>query len=387
MTTATHTFDRQTMVEVLNQQQKPCLSIYQPTHRTHPGNQQDPIRFRNLFKSTVASLETLVGKHEATDLLAPLQAIAEDAEFWNTSLGGLALLRSTNYLGVFRLQQAVPELAIVAETFHLKPLLRAYQSADRFQVLCLSRQEIKLYAGTRYGLDEVPLAAGVPHTLEAALGEELTEPHLSVGSYGGVGSQQSAMHHGHGSKSSEVELDAERFFRAVDRAIFTSHSQAARVPLILASLPEHRQLFHSLSRNEYLADEGIDGNPFALTPAELCDRAWEVVRRVQRQRLEALMERFGAAKARDLGSDTLANVARAVVAGRVDTLLVDGDRQIPGRIDATTGSVEPRPLSDAKTDDALDDLGALVLKMGGELIVLQSQQMPTDTGVAAIYRY
>ncbi len=28
----------------------PCLSLYQPTHRTHPDKQQDPIRFRNLLK-------------------------------------------------------------------------------------------------------------------------------------------------------------------------------------------------------------------------------------------------------------------------------------------------------------------------------------------------
>ena len=26
----------------------PCISLYQPTHRRHPDNQQDPIRFRNL---------------------------------------------------------------------------------------------------------------------------------------------------------------------------------------------------------------------------------------------------------------------------------------------------------------------------------------------------
>jgi hypothetical protein len=28
-------------------QEPPCLSLYQPTHRHHPENRQDPIRFRN----------------------------------------------------------------------------------------------------------------------------------------------------------------------------------------------------------------------------------------------------------------------------------------------------------------------------------------------------
>ena len=29
----------------------PCLSVYQPTHRSHPANAQDPVRFRNLLKT------------------------------------------------------------------------------------------------------------------------------------------------------------------------------------------------------------------------------------------------------------------------------------------------------------------------------------------------
>ena len=35
---------------------RPCISLYQPTHRRHPENQQDPIRFRNLVKEAEASL-------------------------------------------------------------------------------------------------------------------------------------------------------------------------------------------------------------------------------------------------------------------------------------------------------------------------------------------
>ncbi len=35
----------------------------------------------------------------------------------------------------------------------------------------------------------------------------------------------------------------------------------------------------------------------------------------------------------------------------------------------------------------LDDLGALALKMGGEVIIVPAERMPTQTGIAAIYRY
>ena len=41
---------------LLGSHEAPCLSLYQPTHRHHPDNQQDPIRFRNLVKSMEQSL-------------------------------------------------------------------------------------------------------------------------------------------------------------------------------------------------------------------------------------------------------------------------------------------------------------------------------------------
>jgi len=38
-------------------------------------------------------------------------------------------------------------------------------------------------------------------------------------------------------------------------------------------------------------------------------------------------------------------------------------------------------------DDVLDDLAEMVLKMDGQVLVLPRENMPTDSGVAAIYRY
>ena len=35
---------------LLAEREAPCLSLYQPTHRQHPDNTQDPLRFRNLVK-------------------------------------------------------------------------------------------------------------------------------------------------------------------------------------------------------------------------------------------------------------------------------------------------------------------------------------------------
>ena len=364
----------------------PCLSLYQPTHRHHPDNQQDPIRFRNLVKAMEESLRQQYPTRDIQPLLAPFQALADDHHFWNHTRDGLAVLGAPGMFRVYRLQRPVAELVIVAESFHIKPLMRTLQSADRYQVLGLNRQAIKLFEGNRDALDEVELAQGVPRTLTEALGEEVTEPHHTVASYG-MGARGPAMHHGHGGKKDEIDSDAERFFRAVDRAVLEHHSRPSGLPLLLAALPEHHHLFHQVSHNPFLMAEGIDIHPDALPIDALRDRAWRVVEPQYLARLARLVEEFGGARSQGLGADDLVQVTEATVAGRVATLLIEADRQVPGRIDAATGGVAFHDLAHPEVDDLLDDLGELVLKKGGHIVIVPTERMPTRTGIAAIYRY
>ena len=365
----------------------PYLSLYQPTHRHHPENQQDSIRFGNLVKELEKSLQHQYPTHEITVLLEPFLALADERDFWNNTLDGLAVLATKGMFRVYRLQRSVAELVVVADSFHTKPLIRILQSVDRYQVLSLSRHAIRLFEGNRDALDEIEVAKGVPRTITEALGAELTEPHQTVASYGGVGGGGSAMHHGHGGKETEVEIDDERFFRAIDRGILEQHSRPSTLPLILATLPQHRQLFHQVTHNPFLLDEGIDINPEALSLDELRMRAWQVFEPRYLARLTALVEQFGNARSQNLGHDELTMVAKAVVQGRVATLLIDGNRQVPGRIDATSGDIELDDILNPQVDDVLDDLAALTLKMGGDVVIVPTDRMPTETGIAALYRY
>ena len=366
----------------------PCLSLYQPTHRYAPGNQQDPIRFVNLVRELEESLLQQFAKDEIQKILEPFQALAKNHDFWNHSLDGLAVLAARGMFRVYKLQRPVEELAIVADSFHIKPLLRILQSADRYQILGLSRKQIKLFEGNRDALDEIEPAQGVPQTMIDALGEELTVPSQTVASYGGVGVGHSPIHHGHGGGEPEVDIDAERFFRAVDRAIMTQHSQPSGLPLILAALPEHHHMFHSVSHNPFLMRESIDSYPDSLSSiAELRQRAWQLMEPHYLARLDILVEEFGNAKADDLGDDDLTHVAKAVVGGRVSKLLIEACREVPGRINTETGDIEMSKLINPKVNDILDDLGRLTLTMHGQVVVVPSERMPTKSGIAAIYRY
>ncbi len=365
----------------------PCLSLYQPTHRRHPENQQDPIRFRNLVKELEASLLRKHPAAEARLLLEPFEALAYDREFWAHTLDGLAVLGGADLFHAYRFPQPVAELAVVADSFHTKPLWRYLQSVDSYQVLGLNLRAIRLFEGNRRGLAEVDLAPGVPRTITEALGGELTEPHQTVASYGGIGGSSVPMRHGQGGKKDELDIDSERFFRAVDRAVLEHYSRPSGLPLILAALPQHHHLFHQVSQNPFLMKEGIRFDPDVLPAAELQMLAWQTMEPRYQARLAALGEEFQEARSKGTGSDNLVQVVQASAAGRVATLLVEADRVIAGKLDEASGRFESADLSDPHVDDLLDDLGELVTRMGGQALVIPAERMPTQTGLAAIYRY
>jgi len=365
----------------------PCVSLYQPTHRHHPENKQDPIRFGNLVKSLEQSLLQTHSAADARAVLEPIRALADDAAFWNHTTNGLALFKAKGFFRIYTLPRTVRELAVVADSFHTKPLARLLQTTDRYQVLGLNLHEVKLFEGNRDAMDQVELATGVPRTITDALGDQLTEPHQTVASYGGVGGGATAMRHGHGGKSDEVDSDAERFFRAIDRAVLEHHSRPSKLPLMLASLPEHHALFRKVSHNPFLSAEALDVHPDSITHTALVERAWKLAEPQHANRIKVTADRYREAVAKDHGTGDLGDAANAASAGRVATLLVEADRQIPGRLDADTGAVTPADLSHPDVDDLLDDLATLAIERGAEVFVVPKEHMPTDTGVAAIFRY
>ena len=224
------------LIDLLAKQDPPCLSLYQPTHRSHPDNTQDAIRFSNLIKEMESSLQQKYRNKETRALLDPFRALASNAEFWNHTLDGLAVFGGSERFDVFKLQRPVSELAIVADSYHLKPLLRIFQSADRFQVLALSRDSVRLFEGNRDMLDEVELTAEVPRQQQDVLGESDAPHYQSVHNTAPGDGQGAAVRHGQGSKSDVLDTGTEKFFRAVDRAIQEHYSKPSGLPLLLAAL-------------------------------------------------------------------------------------------------------------------------------------------------------
>jgi hypothetical protein len=323
---------------------------------------------------------------EIRTLLAPLQALTGDAAFWNRTLDGLAILAAPGLFRIYHFQRPVKELAVVADSFHVKPLLRIVQSADRYQVLGVTRQSARVFEGNRDALDELE-ADAFPSDMEAALGDQRTEPHQTVASYGTGTGGPGPMYHGHGSRKDEVDKDTERYFRAVDRAMIAQFSKPSALPLVLAALPEHQPVFREVSQNAALLAAGVEADPESMSVEQLREAAWRAVEPQYLDRLAQLSSTFTTGEAHQKATSDLADAARAAVEGRVSHLLVDADRVVPGRIDSSTGRVSHGSMDDPDVGDVLDDLAEAVLRTGGNVVIVPKQRMPSTSGLAAILRY
>ena len=139
--------------ELLKEHSSPCISIYMPTNRRYPENVQDSLRYKNLVGKAEDEGIAIVGKRHIEPLIEQLKHLHDDDSFWTHSLDGLAVFVSPDFYKVFLLQEPVREQVHVSVVFYVKPLIRIFQTADRFQVLAITRTDVKLFEGNRYKLD------------------------------------------------------------------------------------------------------------------------------------------------------------------------------------------------------------------------------------------
>ncbi len=371
--------------DILFEQEGPFISLYLPTHRHFPENKKDRIVYKNLLKTIETSLALKYSSKEIDDNMNSFHHIAEDHELWNNALDGLAILSCPTQCVVYKLHDTVEQLAIVADSFHTKPLIKAFQSIDQYQLLGINGSKFDVFQGNQNGIEMLPLEPGAPRDIEAVLGNQLTDSYLTHGSFSGA--DQTAMYHCHGGGKPEVDKDTEKFFRYVDRYVEEKFSTPSKLPLILVVLDEHQTNFTDISNNPFLIEDGIKGDYTAFTLEQLREKTWEILKPLYLAKMQNYVMRFEQAKADASGSDSLALISKAIFENRVDTLFIDVNIIIPGKVSPQTGKIFDRNIDEPDTGDVLDELAQLALKSKSEVVVLPQEVMPGKTGIAAILRY
>lgn len=370
--------------EKLMEGEPPFVSIYLGTHRGSLEMDKDRLVFKNLLTAAEKTLQEGYAKKQYEGIIADLAALADDpAEtLWRTSKSGLAILATKGVTQVQMLEYPVEELVVVSDSFHIKPLIKDWQFGFHYYVLALSRDRFELYFGDSHGIEKLTLPDEVKTRFEDVYPVSDDSSFVVAGSSGGT----ATTFHGSTSQSDIVEKEEAKFFRYVGDEVADLLSALSPCPVILAALTQHQAPFRSLSSIGNLVAQGIEKSPDSLTEAGLLEDARTIILAEQEERVRKISLRYGKAHAEEKASSDPRIIAQALVERKVDTLLIEEGKGVPGRFDPETGEVSFADRSPG-TDDLFDDFAQAAYRQGGAVYLVGRDDMPDDSGVAALFRY
>src|SRR5688572_15176403 len=242
------TLSAETFKDLLAPHTPPCISLYMPTMSGMPQASENKRRYDDLVGRAAAELQRVFRSAEAEQLLGQFRALGDKQDFMRDQEKGLAVFGSTDFFRYYQLPREVKEEVQVADSFHLKHLIRAHQFSGRYEVLCISQGNVTLYRGNQDGLRAVELS-NVPRNVRQAVDTE---------SSGRVDSPMEPI------LRNAAGPDLEQFLRVVDKTVWEFHSRDSMLPLILCAPERYHAIFRDVSKNPNLMGEGIMLNPDAV---------------------------------------------------------------------------------------------------------------------------
>lgn len=344
--------------------QLPRISLYLPTHRVQPDNQQDPIQFKNLLQQAEKRLteEEAYPRRQWQQAIDRLKALHEDDTFWPYTTEGLAVLAVGDELEVFKLFYAPRAQVHVGQHFHLLPLLGLFERLDAAYLVDISRDRFAAYRVNRYSMEPVQ-----PGDVKASFPELFRDfdpnADLNVGTYSGL----TGTHHGHRAKPEEVEKDREKYFRYLDESFAGIHREEG-LPFILAGTTENVAAYRSFAKGNFYTEGAIEQPLHSLEEPQILAQVREILTPLYEQSLGKVGNRVRQARQDGKAEADLGRMLAMAQEGRVAELVAD--------------MAQPEG-----NENRLDKVIDALLETGAELTVLRDSAPVMEGDAVAILRY
>lgn len=357
-----------------------CISIYMPTHRGGPEKQQDTIRLRNLLGQAATKLvQAGMDTKDINNILAPASELLEQQDFCQHRSDGLALFLGQGFFQFYCLPANFKEFVSVSPNFYVKPLLPFLTSNGAYYILAVSQNQVRIFEATRSSIELLKLDA-VPSSLAEAL--QYDDPEKQLQFHNGRGS--TPVYHGQG--GADEKTDILRFFQAIDRGLQSSLETTYK-PMIFVGVDYLFPLYREANSYPTLLDEAIATNPDTVHSHALHQQTWPIAEAYFEQASQQSKAHYRKLAGSDQTSDRLADILNAAHDGQIETLFVASDYQKWGTYDAQSRRFTESDRSEVNNDGLLNLAAIYTLNCGGQVFVMDTADMPTNTMAAAILRY
>lgn len=296
----------------------PRVSIYLPTHRTAPDNQNDPIQFKNLAQQAERMLTERFPRRDWQPLIENLQRMhQDDGVFWSHTLDGMAVFAICDVLQIFHLQYRPESRVVVSKDFHLAPLLAFLERYDEAILADLSKDRLSLLSVNRYSRE--PFESELVLESFAELFDDFgVDANLNVGTYGG---KDAGSYHGHRARPEEVEKDRKKYFRYLDQA-FTELNRTDKRPILLAGTRENLQAFRDLAKGRFYLETQLDQPLSSFDEGELQDRIARALDPIYQGKVGQLQSRIHKARTLNQTAEDVDTIEPMLEEGRVAELII-----------------------------------------------------------------
>lgn len=364
------------LVELSQQRNAASVSLYVSPGSTDGGppigrdTEAARLALRSSATEAIAELGALgIEKAELETIGQELAALDHNTDFWSSSARSVAVFSSPEITRAFRLRNELPAHVATGDRFDLGPLLRATTFGHSGYILALTQGNVRLLAlNADDSSVELPLP-NLPDDLGRALETADNEG-------------KADMPRADGALGPKVEL--RRYCSRVQEAVLDVIGTSG-LPLVLAAASDLQPAYYDVSTYRRLLSTSIDANPSSLTTDDLEVRGRSILADSHDAELASWRSSFGNKQSNGLASSQLSDVAHAATAGLIDTLLFDLTSVDEGSIDeygALKFASEPGP----STYGLVDEIAARVLRTGGTVKAVRSDDLPDDSPVAATFR-
>ncbi len=320
-----------------------AVSIYVPTHKTSPENQNDRIVVKNIVAEALSEIEKLGPKRDFQAVIENLNS-AFDSIDWNYSSDGLALFVSEEGFWKFNLNHSPIEQISISDQFSITEIAKSMNDSWDYYLLVLSESPTKLFRGSRQDLTEIK--GGFP---------------FSHGGRGGSSAIPTAF-----GKQTSVIVDEEHrmFFRKISDELTKVISKES-LPIFVTGVDRFLSFWTEIAP-EHTPAAQIQGSYDFMSDSELLKVVWPDIENYFKLENRKVTERLEIAFGNKTYAGGFEEVIEMAKLGRVAYLVV----------------------SDQETANPLTESAVrLTLQGGGEVSFVPAEDLVNFAEISADLRY
>ncbi len=372
---------REDILNLASKENDVCISIYLPTHKMGKQVQQDPIRLKNLLSKAKDQLkEYEVKEQKIESLLEEPRKLLDKPLFWQHNEKGLALFISENEFEYYRIPHSFKERVMVEDHFLITPLVPMISKEGSFCILALSQKNVRLLKCTRADVEEIELP-DAPTNMEEFKKYDVYEKNITAA--GSTGSTN--MFHGWGDGSVETDY-VKNYLKTIENDV-TSILRKRNDPLILAGVNEAVAEYRKVNHYSRLMEQAIAGNPDPKSNEKVREEGWEIIESYFLKDMYSDIKRFGDLSGSDKQSDNLTEIVEAAYYGKIDSLFVPIGEHSWGWFDVERDVVHHSKEPKNGEHDLINMAAIKTLTQSGDVYALEKDEMPSNSSIAAIFRY